>query len=58
MLADHRIERAGDDGSRLRLDFGFGGLAGWPLGLLFGGKTRRFIRREIEAMKRLAEEKP
>lgn len=55
LLADHRIDRVADDQCRLHLGFGFGGLIGWPLALLFGSKTRHFFQSEIVAMKRLAE---
>lgn len=56
MLAGHGLDRIADGRCRLRLDFGFSGPLGWPLGLVFGGKTRRFLHSESMAFKRLAEQ--
>jgi len=55
MVADHVIERRGNDATQVRLRFEFTGLMGALLGTLFGELTRNYLGQEAQALKCRAE---
>jgi uncharacterized membrane protein len=56
LVADHVIESAGPDASRVRLRFEFNGFVGVLLGAVFGALTRNYLGQEALALKCRVEE--